>query len=261
MKRVISIFVAIIILSAFSVPFAAAVDGQKVVDTAGSMTSDEVISLTDKLETVSKNAGIDVVVVTIPTLESGTMMEYADDYYDYHGYSDDGCLLLVATEDRQWWLSTKGYGITALTDYGIDYIGEEIKPELGDKEWYDAFVKYADLVDEFVKEARNGKPFDTNHERRALKDDLIAVAISLGIGLVVAIIAVLSLRSKYKPVRLKAEANDYLVPGSLQLRESYDHFLYTHVSRTERSDNDSGGGSSTHTSSSGSTHGGGGGSF
>ena len=85
--------------------------------------------------------------------------------------------------------------------------------------------------------------------------------VSLAIGLVIAILAVLVLWRKYKPVMLKAEANDYLVEGSLVLRQSYDHFLYTHVDRTRKSDDDNGGGSSTHTSSSGSSHGGGGFSF
>jgi uncharacterized protein len=188
------------------------------------------------------------------------MMEYADDYYDYHGYSNDGILLLIATEDRNWYISTKGYGITAFTDYGIDYIGEALKPDLKNSEWYDAFDKFADLAADFVKEARSGKPYDTNHKIESMSDILFAVGVSAFIGIVIAVVIVLTVKSKYKPVKLKAEANDYLIDGSLELKQSYDHFLYTHVSRTAKP-KDSGGGSSTHTSSSGSSHGGGGGSF
>lgn len=251
----------VIIISALSLPFAAAEKGQPVVDDAGALTAEQVQSLSSQLTEVSNETGIDVVAVTITGLESGTMMEYADDYYDYNGYSEDGILLLIATQDRKWWISTKGYGITAFTDWGIQYIGDEIKPELKKGDWYGAFVKYGNLCKDFVAEARKGKPYDTNHKIESMTDKLFRGAVSLGIGMLISLIVVLSIRSKYKPVRLKAEANDYLVQGSLKLKESYDHFLYTHVSRTERSDNDSGGGSSTHTSSSGSSHGGGGGSF
>ena len=260
MKKVLSFIFVLIIISSITVPFAAAEKGQLVVDGASTMTEEQNKALTEKLTQVSEDSKMDVVVVTIPTLESGTMMEYADDYYDYNGYADDGCLLLVATEDRQWWISTKGYGITALTDWGIDYIGSEIKSDLGSKDWYDAFDKYADLVDSFVKEARNGKPYDVNHTYASTGDNLFAIAIALVVAVIISLVIVLMIKSKYKPVRLKAEANDYLVQGSLNLKESYDRFLYTHVTRTRR-EKDSGGGSSTHTSSSGSSHGGGGGSF
>lgn len=256
MKRVLSFIIAIIVISTLAVPFSAVSNSPKVVDDAKTMSDAEVKSLSAQLEEVSKNSGIDVVVVTIPTLTSGTMQSYADDYYDYNGYANDGCLLLVAVEDNARYISTKGFGITALTDWGIQNLGAEVRPIMEKGKWYDAFVRYGQLVDEFVAEARNGKPYDTNHKRGSTSDLIIAILISLGIGLVISLIVVLSIKSKYKPVRLKAEANDYLVDGSLQLKESYDHFLYTHVTRTRRSD-DKGGGSSTHTSSSGSSHGGG----
>ena len=53
---------------------------------------------------------MDLVVVTANTLGGKSPMEYADDYYDYNGYTDDGALLLVSMEDRDWWISTKGSG-------------------------------------------------------------------------------------------------------------------------------------------------------
>ena len=68
--------------------------------------------------------------VTADTINGETPMAYADDYYDYNGYGagadNDGILLLLSMEDRDWWISTTGYGIDAFTDYGIDVIGDEI---------------------------------------------------------------------------------------------------------------------------------------
>jgi len=85
------------------------------------------------------------------------------------------------------------------------------------------------------------------------------VLISLVIGLAAAFFATGSMKNKLKTVVQKAQANDYVTPGSLQITQSRDFHLYTHLDRVEKAQ--SSGGSSTHTSSSGTTHGGGGGKF
>ena len=260
MKKVLSFLFVLVIISTLCTPaFSAA--SARVVDDASLMSDSELSTLTSKLDEISERQDFDVVVVTTNTLDGKSPMEYADDYYDYNDYRYDGCLLLVSMEDRDWWISTKGYGITALTDYGISYIGDEIVDCLSDAEYFEAFEKYADLVDDFVTEANSGTPYDVDNEPTSTTDLVFSIVISLIIGLVVAILATIALWFRYKPVRLKKEANDYFVKGSLNLRQSYDHFIYSRVTRERKSSNSSGGGSSTHTSSSGSTHGGGGGKF
>ena len=61
---------------------------------------------------------------------------FADDLYDYcqYGYGPDmdGVLLLVSVGDRKWHISTCGYGITAFTDAGIQYLGEQMTPFMAD---------------------------------------------------------------------------------------------------------------------------------
>ena len=261
MKKVLSFLFFIVIISTLCAPTFFAADTARVVDDASLMSDSELSSLISKLDEISERQDFDVVVVTTNTLDGKSPMEYADDYYDYNNYRYDGCLLLVSMEDRDWWISTKGYGITALTDYGISHIGDEIVDYLSDAEYFEAFEKYAELVDNFVTEAKNGTPYDTNHEPKSTSDIILSIVISLVVGLVIAILVTIVLWFRYKPVRLKKEANDYFVKGSLNLRRSFDHFIYSHVTRERRSNNSSGGGSSTHTSSSGSVHGGGGGKF
>lgn len=63
-------------------------------------------------------------------------------------------------EDNDWYISTCGYGITAFTDAGIEYIGEQIVPYLSDKDFAGAFEAYITLCDEFITQARTGKPYD-----------------------------------------------------------------------------------------------------
>ncbi len=257
MKKVLSILFIAVILSALIITPVSA-ENELIIDNANILSSSEIQDLSDKLEALGDKYDMDFVILTIRTLAGKQDYEYADDYYDDNGYADDGSLLLVSVDDRRGYISTKGYGITAFTDYGIGYISSEIKGEIKNGNYYKAFDKYISLCDEFVSEAKNGKAYDTNHEKKGFTDILFGVGVSLFIGLIVAILAALGVKKKYKPVMLKAEANDYLVNNSLVVKNAYDNFLYTHVTRVRRKDDSNSGGSSTHTSSSGSTHGGGG---
>ena len=253
-----------------------------VVDNADLLSETEESELRDKLENLSEKYQFDIVALTVDNLDSKTPMEYADDYYDYNGYREDGCLLLIST-DRDWWISTKGYGITAITDYGIEVLEYEVvHPYFGDDDWAGGYNKYADLVEEFIIEAKSGEAYDVNNKYTnssgntydfssdyedddGFTDDeekRSALIVSLIVSLIVAGVIVGMIKKSYKPVHFRANAADYLVDGSLQVTGQYDHFLYSNVSKTEiESSSSSGGGSSTHTSSSGSSHGGGGGKF
>ena len=86
--------------------------------------------------------------------------------------------------------------------------------------------------------------------------------IALIVGFVIALIATGVMKGKLKTVRFQSAASNYVKANSMNVTESRDMFLYTHVDRRAKpKDTDSSSGSSTHTSSSGSTHGGGGGKF
>lgn len=237
----------------------------RVVDTAKLLTADEVTSLTQKINEISERQQFDIVIVTVNTLEGKTPQEYADDYYDYNGYgfgeNNDGCLLLISLEESDWYISTTGYGITAFTDAGIEYIGKQLVDDMGDGKWSKAFTKFADLADDFVTQAKSGTPYDTGNLPKNVASIIKSILVSLAIGLIAAFILTDKISKKYtKAVHKKADAGDYLVNGSLQLTGSYENFSHTNVSRTPIQ-NESSSGSSTHTSSSGTTHGGGGGKF
>ena len=94
----------------------------RVVDMADLLSDSEESSLLFKLDEISERQQFDVVVVTVGSLDGKTPTAYADDFYDYNGYGFgaeyDGVLLLVSMEERDWRISTCGYGITALTDAG-----------------------------------------------------------------------------------------------------------------------------------------------
>ena len=258
---------ALILAAALAVP-AFAVEGgfadlyYRMNDSAGVLTEDEDNELEDALEELSLRQSFDVTIATIESMESvgaDSMEQFADDLYDYcqYGYGPDmdGVLLLVSVGDRKWHISTCGYGITAFTDAGIQYLGEQMTPFMADGDYAGAFRTFVQWSDTYIDAARAGHPYDVNNMYRFL---------ALGIDLALAWVVVHVMKSQLRSVAFQENAASYVREGSMNLTNSRELFLYRNVQRTkhvEEKDSDSSGGSSTHTSSSGTTHGGGGGSF
>ena len=191
-------------------------------------------------------------------------MEYADDFFDYNGYGQgsnrDGLLLLISMEERDWWISTCGYAITAFTDAGIEYIGEQITSYLSDGDYASAFEEFAVQCDLFVKQARTGDPFDTHNLPKEPFNKGLALVVALGGGLIIAFAYTGKLKGQLNTVRKQTAAAGYVKNDGVNVTTSRDFFLYRNIQKTAKESNGSGG-SSTHTSSSGTSHGGGGGKF
>lgn len=241
-----------LVLSAYAAPC-------HLVDDAGLLTGTEAAQLETELSRISDRHNVDIVIVTVDSTGGESPMDFADDYYDYNGYRADGILLLVSMGDNDWWVSTTGYGITAVTDAGLDYMSDQFVPYLSDEDFAQAFEKFAQLCDEFITQAKTGDPYDSHNLPKEPFSLVTNLLIAFGIGLVAAWIVTGSMKAKLKTVRRQAAADNYITPNSLHLTHSRDLFLYTHLDRREKPQSSSG--SSTHTSSSGTTHGGGGGKF
>lgn len=258
-KRFFAALLALVLCLCVAAPVLAAEEKLPlVVDSADLLSPSEEAALLSRLNEISQRQQMDVVVVTADTLNGKSPRAYADDFYDYNGYAYDGVLLLVSMEDREWWISTCGYGITAFTDAGIDYLGEQIQPEFSDGNYAEAFDIFAQQCDAFITQARSGDPYDSHNLPKEPFSVAVNLVICLVIGLVAALIVTGIMRAKLKSVRSKHEAADYVRPGFMQVTEARDFFLYRQVHRTPRPRD---GGSSTHRSSSGRSHGGGGGRF
>lgn len=260
MKRFCMMLLVLLLCLSIVTPAMAEEVMPRLVDGANLLNFLEEKTLLDKLDAISSKYGMDVVVVTTDTLDGKTPTAYADDFYDYNGYADDGVLLLVSMEDNDWWISTTGYGITAFTDAGIDYLGEQFVPYLSDEDYSEAFEIYADACDEFIARAKTGDPYDRGNLPKAPFALVRNLLICVGIGFVIALIVTAVMKGQLKSVRAKAGAAEYVKQGSMNVTHRQDLFLYRQVQRREKPKSSSGG-SSTHRSSSGRSHGGGGGKF
>lgn len=264
-----TIFIAFIVSVTSIYTVFAVSDMPRVIDGAELLSDDEEAELLYKLDEISERQQIDIVVVTVYSLNGVSPMEYADNFYDTYGYGfgdkKDGILLLISMEERDWYLSTTGYGITAITDAGREYISEKFLYDLSEGNYATAFKTFADLCDDFITQAHMDKPYDIDNLPKKPFWFFGNFVICFGIGFIISLIATGIMKSKLKTVRSQSVADIYVKQGSMQMTKNSDLFLYRHIDRRKKPENNPpsshSGGSNTHTSSSGRTHGGGGGKF
>lgn len=243
--------------------------GERLKDEAGLLSDDEAGSLLAQLDEISERQNCDVIVVTVASLDGKTAESYADDYFDFNGYGlgqdGDGILLLLSMEDRDWAISTHGFAITAFTDAGQSYMTDHFLSYISAGEYAQGFQKYAELCDQFLTQAKEGEPYDTDNLPKG-SVAFVWLPIDIVIGCIIAFFRAQGKKKRLKTVRKKVSARDYIVQGSLKARTGREILLNRTVSSRDISSSDnsssgSGGGSSTHTSSSGETHGGSSGKF
>lgn len=244
-----------------------------IADNSSLLTYEEAQKLEELVETVSDRWEIDIVILTTDSLEGKSAMAYADDYYDDHGYADDGVLLLVSMTEREWWISTCGKCIWAID---ADQLGSRFVPYLSSGNYYDAFTAFLEGCD-IAMEADNDRT-DTDiwipdmqiqggyPSATAKPQPAISLGMCIVIGAVIGLVAVLVMKGQLKSVRAQSGADSYVRTGSLQLSHRSDMFLYQNTTRRAKPQNNNhsgshGGGGGIHVGSSGRSHGGGGGRF
>jgi uncharacterized protein len=263
-------------VSAAEIPAVRQLD--RLVDRADLLTGSEEAALLKQLNEISERQRCDVVIATIGSLDGKSPTEYADDFFDYKGYgmgeNKDGILFLISMKDRDWAISTHGYGITAFTDAGQEYLFGEIKSDLANNNYSKAFVKFATRCDEFITQAKNGKPYNSGNfpkEKPGFVDFLISLFFSMIIGLSVPGV----MKAQMKTVQMKSAATEYVRQGSLKItgadQKSNSGLNFSglpasllYVTRSKVARVTKSGGTSvsrTHTSFSGRTHGGSSGKF
>ncbi len=244
-------------------------NSQKVIDIDNLLTSSQEDSLTAKIKDINSRLNFDIAVVVADTLNELTPQQYADDFFDYNNYGigagKDGALILLCLEDRDWHISTHGYGITAITDYSINYIRNNYIGSFSSGNYYEGFNDIIDYIDKCVSSAKQDKPIDVNNPVKEFSSGNIFACLG-GSTLLTAIVSAI-LKGRMKTVRSVNHADNYVVNNSLEFSPVRERFIRTSISKTKIQHYESsgssggGGGSSTHSSSSGSSHGGGGGKF
>ncbi len=238
MKRLFLLLLAAALLAALALGASATVPF--VADHAQLLEESEQLELEEQAARMTREYKTDIVILTVDSLGGKTPGEYADDYYDTHGYGDDGILLLLSMEERDWYVSTTGSARQKLRDRDIDRCMEDCLPYISDGDYYRGFSLWL-----------SGLP---GYLSREPEQPGVNWWISLGVGLGIAGIALLAMWRSMNTRRRQSSAAAYISDGSFRLKGQMDLFLYSTVSKTPKpkSNSPSGGGRS---------HGGGGGKF
>ena len=229
-------------------------DMEYAVDSAKVLTTEELESLKSKLAQISDENNIDVGVVTVEYLDGKTAQEFANDLFEQNkfgkGENRDGILLLVATEDREWAMSTYGSAKEAFNEEGLDYLSGEFLPYLSDDDFYSAFENFADNAQELGTMYVAGDPYgegeyvdDENYpvdeniveEEKGINNE-VWIPLSIVMGCAISLIIMMMYKSQLKSVKSESRADDYLI--DMKLVKSQDIFLYRTVTRTMRPKNE-----------------------
>lgn len=224
MKRLFSVLLVLALVFLLTVS-ASAAQMPRLVDSADLLSADQEADLLARLDQVSGELQVDVVIVTMDSCggydPDDVVAAYYDDYGFGYGTNRDGVVLLLSMAERDWRILSNGFAADAITLNDIDRIGDSIVGDLSGGDYYEAFMTYATMCKQEIEDERQ---FDFD----------LSLGISIFIGLVVALIAVEVMRGGHRSVRSQTGAREYAVPGGLKVTYSNDLFLYRNVNRVHR---------------------------
>ena len=238
MKRKLLTMLLVVMLCVSLTISASAESGADIYDEADLLSSEEETQIAEKLSKIGEQFDAQIVIMTVPTSD-GSIDTFVEDVYDSmnmgYGENQNGVLLLVCMDSREYRILSNGYAGEAIGIDQIDAISEAIVSDLSDGDYADAFITFADNCAYYLDGYLNGYPFNAG------KNLVVALIIGVVAGVIVAFI----LKKQLKSVRQQKQANVYIKSGSMQITASRDLFLYREVSKTKKaSTNSSGSGSS-----------------
>ena len=140
------------------------------------------------------------------------------------GSGNDGIMLVIAVDSRDYVTIAYGQGSYSFSDAGIEAVEEAVTDRLGSNDWYGGCEAYYDTIGEQLEyyEVR-GEPWTEPD----LLSFVLKILAALGIPAGAAFGRVNREKAAMKTAREKTEASTFLVPGSFKLTRSDDRFITT----------------------------------
>lgn len=264
-KRYPSLLLASLLALLLCVPAFAEAKLDYVTDEADLLTDEQEQSLENKAQELADTYDLGVYIITIDDFTTRTdaldMESAAEQLYlsNELGRGDEksGILLLMSMADRDWALFAFGYGNTAFTDYGKDYLSGNFLDDFRDDAWYDGFADYQQVCGEMLETSLDGAPVDVDNVPDPPHARLYGIIACTVLGVIIAFIVTAVLRSQLKSVAHGTQAEAFVAQGGLKLTERDDRYIRTTVSRVydppQKSSSSSSGGGTTTRSSGGSS--------
>lgn len=245
---------------------------QYVADQADLLTAEEEENLNVQAQALHEKWNHDFVVVTTDNAEGKSSESYADDYYEFHDYGENGVLYLVDLDNGNVWISTKGAAIRFLTDSRIERVLDAGYNLIREQKYAEGFGQMMQRTDSYMEQGIPEGQYNYDVETGKVSRYRSITKVEAVVVLILALLCgggfAVYIHSSYKLKR-----SDYTYPFLDKSQVEYlrrdDRFINEVVTRRKipkdppAGSSGSGGGgrgvqSSVHTSSSGASHGGGG---
>ena len=223
-KKILSLILLLAVVLSFALPTFAAYDFDeiRIMDNADFLTEADYATVYTKLCDASRKYGVELFIYTEKSNVEETdenINRYVRNLYNeiFDNEAGKDCVILYVIDD------------TAELDLSCIYSQERLRETLRDGGKSDRFVLYADecirLLDLYESTGKEYKePFGW----------FGAIALSLGIGFIIALIVVLVMKGKLKTVRFSNNATDYTVPDSMNVTDERELYLYSTVVATPK---------------------------
>lgn len=208
-----------------------------VVDDAGLLTEEQLAVLNAEIDRISGEYQVQIRILTVNSIGTQDPQSYADSYFNQnnlgYGTKRSGILLLLSMENRDWAVTTNGNADRFISYNDIGNIMDSIAHDLSTGRYYEAFSGYLSGVEKQLELGAIGLSIP------------VRLLIALGVGLLVAGIVLLILRSQMNTVNAKINAKSYICESSYDLFRCCDFFLYSTTSRVRKEQSSSSSGSSS----------------
>lgn len=253
----------------------AALAAAQVVDDAGLFTASAIRKMETIISRIQEQYQMDVVVLTSYEPDYKDTQDFADLYYENHGYGmgedDAGLLYLIDMRNRVPCISTTGTMADYITDSRLEELFDCSYDALAAGLYGDSTITLLERLESFLAEGREEGSFrydvETGRRLTGIYNKLTGpeTLAALVAGLLVAGLMYCTVSSRYN-LRGSTYRYDAASNTVCSMTKDEEVFLRQHISRVRHPEPDhhSGGGhggfsggSGMHTSSSGGSHGGG----
>ncbi|BAE83704.1 TPM domain-containing protein [Desulfitobacterium hafniense] len=250
----LALLLVIVFYAVYPGSVTAALQDQHIFDDAQLFTEDERASLEEACRQYGSESDIAIVIVTASDLGGKTPQLYLEEFYDAKVADGDGvypsaALLLLNMTPGARSVEIQGYGTaqTYLNNQRIEYILDDITPQLAEGKYFDAMLGYTEQAAYYMRQEVQSSPGvnpggsphynppQGNGAGYSKQEDSIFFNTFFQLGLAAVIgAAAVSIMAARSGGRVTTNNRTYLDPAHSRLLDHSDQYIRTTVTKVRR---------------------------
>ena len=240
MKKRLLVFLTALVMLFSAVPvFAEEMTEQRVFDYAELLSDADEREMHLWVADMQENWGMDLAFLTTNDTEGKSVQQYGADFYVEQnlglGENYDGVIFVLDMGNREGQIITSGKAIDIYTDYYIDVMWDDMVTFLSDGDYYNAFFTlYMDLdhyASEYATYQKDPDSYLSDYSKaQKVKSIATSLVIAAVFALVIAAMAVSSMKKSCRNVKPFTDGRAYLKENGFYLTVNRDSFANTHTS-------------------------------